>query len=86
MWHAATPVLAVAKVLFGGRDPMILLSKKDFPVPDEQTFKKELREEKVTQISKLFIDRARHHECVLKGDRLSLDIYTVILKMIIFTY
>lgn len=35
MWHAATPVLAVAKVLFGGRDPMILLSKKDFPVPKQ---------------------------------------------------
>lgn len=37
MWHAATPVLAVAKVLFGGRDPMILLSKKDFPVPENTT-------------------------------------------------
>lgn len=33
MWQAATPVLAVAYVLFGGREPTILLSKKDFPVP-----------------------------------------------------
>lgn len=32
-WQAATPVLAVAYVLFGGREPTILLSKKDFPVP-----------------------------------------------------
>lgn len=30
-------MLAVAKVLFGGRDPMILLSKKDFPVPENTT-------------------------------------------------
>lgn len=37
MWHAATPVLAVAKVLFGGRDPRILFSRKDFPVPGEKT-------------------------------------------------
>lgn len=34
MWQAATPVLAVAKVLCGGSDPMILFSKKDFPVPE----------------------------------------------------
>lgn len=35
MWHAATPVLAVAKVLFGGSEPMILFSRKDFPVPEQ---------------------------------------------------
>ena len=33
IWHAATPVLAVGKVWFGGSDAIILFNKNDFPVP-----------------------------------------------------
>ena len=50
---------------------MILFSRKDFPVPDEHTFKKKERKKvlrEVTQIYELLIDREKHHECVMKGD------------------
>lgn len=33
IWHAATPVLAVAYVLSGAKAPRILLRRNDFPVP-----------------------------------------------------
>lgn len=62
MWHAATPVLAVANVLFGGRDPMILFSRKDFPVPEKHTFKKELKKQFFKS------PKEKYHKCAMKGD------------------
>ena len=68
MWHAATPVLAVAKVLFGGRDPMILFNKNDFPVPEKHKKSNERRTDDYSQRRMHLLLVVKHHKCTMEAD------------------